>query len=255
MTMDFILELKSRNKSLFYFGFTNLTLAFLFAVLSFLTNIQVADVNAWYKPVKFALSIGIYALTMAWLMHYLPKTKSINVCSWLIIIMLGFEIVYIGLQAGRGQLSHFNLSSPLYSSLYTLMAISAAVASFVTLYIALRFFQSSFPDLPDYYVWAIRFGLILFFIFSMEGFLMGANLSHTIGGPDGGKGLPFLNWSRKFGDPRVAHFIGMHALQLLPLLAYHVLKNLKLTISVAMLYTLLACYVLVQALQAKPFLI
>lgn len=252
--MEFIIELKQRNEWLFYFGIANFVLAALFTALSFITNIQVAGVNAWYKPIKFALSIGIYVLTMGWLMHYLPQSSSIAFCSKLIVVMLAFEIVYIGLQAGKGQLSHFNVSSPLYSKLYTGMAIAATIVSLVTLYIGILFFQADLAHLPNYYVWAIRLGLLLFVIFSLEGFVMGANLSHTIGAPDGGKGLPFLNWSRKFGDPRVAHFIGMHALQILPLLAYYVLKNTKLTIAVAILYTLLAVYVLVQALQAKPFL-
>jgi hypothetical protein len=238
--MEFLLELKERNELLFYFGIANMVLAIVLVGLSFLTNIIVAGTNAWYKPIKFALSIGIYAFTMGWLMYYLPKDRSIEICSWLIVIMLGFEIIYIALQAGRGQLSHFNLSSPLYRSLYSLMAIAATVVSFITLYIAVRFFQSDFADLPAYYVWAIRLGLILFFIFSMQGFVMGANLSHTIGGLDGGKGLPFLNWSRTLGDPRVAHFIGMHAIQVLPILAYYLLKDVKLTILVSLLYTVLA---------------
>ncbi|MEM6380267.1 MAG: hypothetical protein AAF705_18910 [Bacteroidota bacterium] len=252
--MEFLVELKSRNELLFYFGLINLSLGLVFAGLSMLTNIKVAGVNAWYKPTKFALSIGLYALTMGWLMYHLPQSKSIDFCSWIIVIMLGFEIIYIGLQAGRGQLSHFNLSSPLYSNLYGLMALAATVVSFLTLYVGILFFQADLPHLPDYYVWAIRLSMILFFIFAMEGFVMGSNLSHTIGGQDGSKGLPFLNWSRKFGDPRVAHFIGMHAIQVLPLLAYYILKDVRLTFAATLLYALLAFYVLIQALQGKPFL-
>jgi hypothetical protein len=251
---SFFLELKDRNEILFYFGLINLALAALFILMGLLSNVEVAGANAWNKPTKFALSIGFYALTMGWLMHYLPHGRSISIISWLIVILLGLEIIYIGLQAGRGLMSHFNQSTPFYAGMYMFMAIAATAIAFITLYIGIRFFTNDFPNLPDYYLWAIRLGLLLFFIFSMEGFVMGANLSHTIGGSDGGPGLPFLNWSRKFGDPRVAHFIGMHALQVLPLLAFYVLKDIKLTILVSILYTALAVYVLVQALQAKPFL-
>ena len=252
--MEFLIELKSRNELLFYFGMLNLLLASILTILSVYIPLELSGTNAWYKPIKFAISIGIYSLTMGWYMHYLPFSRAVVVCSWIIIIMLGFEIIYIVIQASKGQLSHFNQSSALYSNLYVLMAVAATVVAFVTLYIGILFFATPLPELPAYYIWSIRIALLLFLIFAMEGYVMGANLSHTIGADDGGKGLVFLNWSTSYGDPRIAHFIGMHALQVLPLLAYYVLKDMKLTIILSVIYLALACYVLIQALQAKPFI-
>ncbi len=251
--MQFLIELKSRNELLFYFGAFNLILAMLFLVLSQITTIEVSGTNAWYKPIKFAISIGTYSWTIAWLMHYLPQDSFVNTVSWLVIVMLGFEIIYIGIQAGRGQLSHFNLSTPIYAALYSAMALAATVVAFITLILAVRFFTTPLPQLPEYYLWAIRLGLLLFFVFSMEGFVMGSRLSHTIGANSGGKTIPFLNWSKEYGDPRVAHFIGMHALQVLPFTAYYLLKDTKLVIGLSTIYSFIALYVLVQALDGKPF--
>jgi hypothetical protein len=70
------------------------------------------------------------------------------------------------------------------------------------------------------YLWGIRLGTAIFILGSIEGALMIINGAHTIGAPDGGPGLPFVNWSTSSGDLRVVHFFGIHALQVLPLLGF-----------------------------------
>jgi hypothetical protein len=91
-------------------------------------------------------------------------------------------------------------------------------------------------------------------IFSFQGFAMGSRLSHSVGAINDNSNWFIVGWSTTVGDLRIAHFIGMHALQVLPLLAYFLLKNVPLTISLSILYVLLAVYTLVQALQGKPLL-
>ena len=251
--MSFLQQLKFRNETMFYFGLACLVLSIFFLILAKTTTTQVYGVNAWYKPFKFAFSTLTFAWAMAWYCYYLPNFN-IKFFNWSIIVLLGFEIAYIALQAGRGQLSHYNLSTPVYSVLFSMMALAASAVTIYTAFVGYLFFSDSFPELPTYYVWAIRLSIVLFVIFSFEGFAMGSRLSHTVGALNDNSNLFILGWSKTFGDLRVAHFIGMHALQVLPVLSFYVLKNSKLTIVVALLYGLLALLTLIQALKGKPLL-
>lgn len=246
----FIETLKYRNESLYYFGLLCFVLAIIFLILTRFTSIQVQNINAWYKPFKFAASTVFFAWTMAWFIGYLPNFDA-RIFNWVIIITLSFEIIYIAWQASKGMLSHFNVSTSFYSFMYSMMALAATIATLATAYISILFFKNDFPELPLHYVWSIRLGIFIFVVFAFEGFVMGSRMTHTIGGPDGGEGIPILNWSKKFGDPRIAHFIGMHALQVLPILSFYFLKNTKITLLCAALYMLLAIFALSKALQGK----
>jgi hypothetical protein len=252
--ITFLSTLKYRNEALFYFGLVCLACALLFLIATKVSQVQITGVSAWYKPFKFALSIAIFCWTMGWFTWYLGQPGIIEWFTWTTIVLLGFELFYIAFQASRGQLSHFNQSSPLYIAFYALMGLAAMAVTLYTAYIGILFCSRNFPGLPDYYLWSIRLSIFLFVVFALEGAVMGARLSHTIGGPDGVEGLPVLGWSRKLGDLRIAHFVGMHALQVLPLLSFYVLKNVKLTLLAGTVYSIVALLVLVQALGGKALI-
>ncbi|MEO7215689.1 hypothetical protein [Mucilaginibacter sp.] len=252
--MHFIELLYNKNYPLFIFGCCNLIAALVFLSLTRLSSTRIRGANAWFKPFKFALSIAIFSLTMGWYTYELLATGTVTIYNWVIIILLGFEVVYIALQAGRGQLSHYNFSSSLYAFLTAMMGIAAAIATLWTGYIGLLFFEADFKTLPYHYLLSIRMGIVLFVFFAFQGASMGARSTHTIGGAEGGPALPVLNWSTKYGDLRIAHFIGMHALQVLPLLSWYVLKN-TLAITIAgLLYGCLAVFTLVRALKGSPLI-
>lgn len=247
----FIFNLKSRNETLFYFGVLCLVFSIICLILTKYTNVQVYNVNAWYKPFKFAFSTFLFVWVMGWYCYYLPNFN-IQLFNRSVIILLGFEIAYIAFQAGKGQLSHYNLSTPVYAGLYSLMAIAATLVTLYTAYVGILFFLNQFPTLPNYYLWSIRIAIILFVIFSFEGFLMGSKLNHSVGALNDNSNWLIIGWSKTVGDLRVAHFIGMHALQILPILAYYVLRSTPLTIIIGILYGLLALITLIQAILGKP---
>jgi hypothetical protein len=84
--------------------------------------------------------------------------------------------------------------------------------------------------------------------------------AHTVGGPDGGAGLPVTGWSRAHGDVRVAHFIGLHAMQLLPAAAWLVgplgsaTRRRRAVLLMAAGYFTLFAVLLAQALAGQALL-
>jgi NO-binding membrane sensor protein with MHYT domain len=134
------------------------------------------------------------------------------------------------------------------------MALAATLATLYTAYVGFLFFRNSFPDLPNHYLWAIRLAIIIFVIFSFEGFAMGSRLNHSIGALNDNSNWFIVGWSKTVGDLRVSHFIGMHALQILPLISFYILKNTKATVVLSLFYLLLALFTLFQALQGRPLI-
>lgn len=104
------------------------------------------------------------------------------------------------------------------------------------------------------YIWGIRLGIILFVIFAFEGGVMARLLSHTVGAPDGGPGLPIFNWSSQYGDLRVAHFIGIHSLQIIPLFGYYIAKTNRSVQIFTAAYLIVTVFLLVQAFRGMPLL-
>ena len=252
--ISFLKELKTRNSLLYYSGGYYLISAGFCVLMILFTDTQILGINAWIKPFKFFFSSVIFSWSIGWYMGYLKQQKSVRIYSWVVVIVLVFETTYIAIQTARGELSHFNVSSKFYGYMFSLMGFAITLMTLWTLYIGILFSKDKFPNLPVAYIWGIRLGIFMFVIFAIEGGLMGRYLSHTIGAPDGGPGLPLINWSSQFGDLRIAHFFGMHALQILPLVAFYVLKKTSYTIIFALLYFALTTTLLVRALMALPLI-
>lgn len=251
----FLTTLKTRNKSLYYFGWVNLICAALCIIPFLFSNTQVLGVHAWIKPFKFLLSSVIFSWSMCWYMFYLPEQKAVRVFNLVVILSLSFELIYIIWQAAKGELSHFNISTAFHGVMFSVMGIVISLMTIWTGYIAFLFWRNKLPQLPVAYLWGIRTGLILFILFAFAGGLMAAKLSHTVGSAmDHVKGIPFLNWSRESGDLRIAHFFGMHALQVLPILGFYLFKTKRQIIIVALLYAIVAAALLIQALKAVPLI-
>jgi hypothetical protein len=190
---------------------------------------------AWLKPLKFAVSTAIYSFTLAWIFGLLsgrPRVK--RVVGWTTAIVFVLEVAIIDLQAWRGTTSHFNAATTLDRVLFAIMGAAIMIQTFVSVAVAVALWRQQFEDRA--LGWALRFGMTLTIAGALTGPLMTrptpAQLAaaragepmtivgaHTVGAPDGGAGLPVTGWSREHGDVRVPHFVGLHAIQVLALVA------------------------------------
>ncbi|MGH3776985.1 MAG: hypothetical protein ACRDRR_14865 [Pseudonocardiaceae bacterium] len=187
----------------------------------------------WLKPFKFAVSFVIYGATIAWIISRLPDRRRWTwILGTVIAVTSAIEVVIIVGQAVRGTHSHFNVSTARDAALWSTMGGAITVLWLATLVVAVFAARRQFGDRP--FTLAIRFGLLVALIGMALGFLMTVPTAdqrqaiesgvtslagaHSVGVADGGPGLPVTAWSTTGGDLRVPHFVGMHALQALPLL-------------------------------------
>lgn len=250
--MNFFAELKRRNALLYWFGLFNLTVAIVCLVLMPFEEAEILGVNRWLKPFKFYTSVGIVILSLGWLMYYLKNQKKVRIYSWIFILTMLFENGIILMQAFRKTTSHFNTTSTLNGILFNIMGVLIMIFTVCVIRVCIFFFRQKDFSISTAYVWGIRLGLLCFIIFSIEGGVMVGLLKHTVGGVDGGSGLPLVNWSKEYGDLRVAHFIGLHSLQVLPLFGYYIARTKTQIISFSIMYFLVASALFFQAMKGIP---
>jgi len=201
----------------------------LFALVArFIYPVQITGLNQWDKPLKFALSTLIYTVTWSWLIGQMKRWHRLaSVAGTTIAIALVIELGLITGAAATGTTSHFNVSTPFATAVWAAMAISISILWISTFLVAILLFFTRFSDAAR--AVAIRGGAVISVVGLGLAYLMtgptaaqldnfqGIAGAHTVGLADGGPGLPVLGWSTVAGDLRIPHFIGMHALQAIPL--------------------------------------
>jgi len=229
----------------------HLALALLLALGATIDDAQLLGISRWIKPLKFALSIALYLGALAW---YAPELGTARERRWPLALAgwtMVVEIVAIVTQAARGTTSHYNVASWFDGGIFAAMGIAIALNSLAMAWCAVLA-RRTHRRAPSAYRLGIVLGLAVALAGSGVGGVMIANNAHTVGLADGGPGLPLLNWSTAAGDLRIAHFIGLHALQGLPLLG--ALAGARAVIGAAVAWSALTLATLVQALAARPLI-
>jgi hypothetical protein len=239
---------------------------------------QLLGESLWLKPTKFYVSLAIYGATILYLLSFLAeRARFVRVVGAILAVCGGIEMVAITLQAARGVRSHFNIATPLDSAIFTTMGIAILVLWVTMMVLAAVLLRAKLKDLP--LASALRVGLVVSVVGAGLGFFMTSPRteqialmkagqapmeagSHTMGGKDGGPGLPLVGWSTTAGDMRPAHFLGLHGMQVLPFLAALLARRrgrsetlrLALVRASGVAYLGLTVALAVQALRGLPIL-
>src|SRR5437899_1800031 len=229
---------------------------------------------AWLKPAKFAMSTAIYVLTLAWIFTYLPEwVRTRRIVGWATAVILIVEVGAIYVQAWRGTTSHFNVGTPLDAALFAAMGIGIVMQLLASVAVAVALWRHRFGAAA--LGWALRLGLTVSIVGASTGGLMTKPTAaqradarathrmpvagaHTVGAPDGEPGLAGTGWSLSHGDLRVPHFLGLHAMQVLPVVALLLTRRrrsdaraVRLTFVAAGSYFALFALLLAQALSGE----
>ncbi|MGA4851470.1 hypothetical protein ACOBQB_36430 [Streptomyces sp. G5(2025)] len=232
----------------------------------------------WAKPFKFSLSFIAYGLSLAWLLSLLDRGRRAGWWAGTVVVATSVvEMVIITGQVIRGERSHFNHQTPFDETLFNVMAIAVVILWLGTLALAVLLLRARIADRAS--AWALRCGIAIALAGAAVGFLMTQPTAgqrrgespvvgaHSVGVADGGPSMPLTGWSTTGGDLRVPHFVGMHALQLLPLLVMALTAlaprvarladarvRLRLVLLASGAYAALFALVTWQALRGQPLI-
>ncbi|MER5338401.1 hypothetical protein [Micromonospora sp. NPDC002717] len=209
------------------------TLTLVSAVGLFVDDRLLMGESVWVKPMKFGFAMGVYGLTLAWLLSKLSKGRRFGWWLGTVFAVAGLlDVGAVAYAAAHGTFSHFNNNAePVAETVRTVFSIGVAPLLLTTLIIAVLVLIQRTGDRAM--TRALRAGLGLAIASMVVALWLGNSSSaaprtvtdanghpvsmsggHGIGDPDG-HGMFFTNWSTTGGDLRVPHFVGLHAIQVL----------------------------------------
>jgi hypothetical protein len=230
-------------------------------------------VPIWLKPFKFSVSFVLYGATLAWMLSLLPRRSRVAEWAGTVVVAMSLaEMVVIVGQVLRGTTSHYNETTPLNAALWKVMGGSIMVLFTAHFIIAIVVLRRPIADRVAAY--AVRLGLGLSLLGMLAAVPMvlpgqdpgidGIAGAHSVGVPDGGPGLPLVGWSTTGGDLRIGHFVGLHSLQALPILAIVLSRffgtrldersRVRLLVVAGAAYGVLTMLLTWQALRGQPLL-
>lgn len=219
------------------------------------------DALVWVKPFKFALSFAVMFATLAWAVDKMSASaQSTRTLRWTVAILAAafwFEMIYITMQAAQGIGSHYNTGDLYHGVMYSIMGVGAVSLVVGTGVIGGAMLRDTGAKAHE----DLRFGVGVGFILSTALTLITAGALSSMAGhfvgtpPVSAATIPFFGWSATVGDLRPSHFLALHAMQAIPLLAWAVQGRVSARawiIGGSAGYTALTLALFAQALMGLP---
>ena len=205
----------------------------------------VLNAPVWAKTTKFSISVAVYGGTLLWMLsHIQSRPRAAQFVANGTGAILLFEMALIVMQAVRGVPMHFNQATPFDTIVWRIMSVTITMFFVIDLIGAILLLREKMAN--RVLAWSLRLGLLVALIGMALAFAMSAPTApqmaalqagqsidmmgaHNIGAMVDGQTrmLPFLGWNMDGGDLRIAHFIGLHGLQVIPLLGLLLARRAK----------------------------
>jgi hypothetical protein len=224
----------------------------------------ITGVSVWLKPFKFQLSLAVHVLTVTLALGTLDSSVSKGWAAGAaflgLLAMSLFEVGWITWQGARGLPSHF-AADPFDMAVYALMGVGATLIVLSTALLGMLVLRHPAHGVPRLVSRAVGIGFIISGATGLvTGWAIAMNGGAVVGGAGGaGLAIPLFGWSGTEGDLRVAHFLGLHAAQCLPLLglilsAWKPRNAYSALLVTALLWSAATLGLFIQALAGQPFI-
>jgi hypothetical protein len=218
--------------------------------LQFVDARELNGASVWVKPAKFFFSLAVHLITVSWALSLITqRSRAVRIAVPAMIAASWIELVYIVIRSIRGEASHFNVGTPFDALLYSLMGIGAVTITVTTFIVGTSIWKNRNAALTTE---AASVGLMLGAVLgTVAGGYLSSQTGHNVGGDlSDATGTGFFGWSTTGGDLRIAHFVGLHATQLVPLVA--LTKNRAAVYGAAILIATLTVATFAQAYFGQP---
>lgn len=248
MMASVVQEQKKRNSTLFWYGILNFVCVIFCIGFSLFDDTQVLGKNAWLNPIKYYFSIGIFIMSMAWYLYFLNNVIQRNILIWGFLLTTFIQTSIVLLQSIRGVSSFYNLNTPFDKMVFGIQTISQIIFILLMVVTTYSFYFQKKNSKSQHFTWGIRMGMVIFLI----GLLIGIYMIKVNVNNESILGINILY--KKHGNLKIPFFLGIHGLQIIPLLSYYIFQSKRQVLNFTLLYfIMMVVFIFMAVIDLKIF--